>query len=153
VGVGRNPVPESLHADLAAAQALVFGSLARARPSTAGLLSLLDSDWPMRVYDVNLRAPFYSLERVLLLAGWRTLSMHEAEARELCGADENEQPDRLARRLATPRTRAGFASPSASAARGVPRPLRPPAGGGPARQAVDTVGAGDAFLAAMVAGS
>jgi len=148
------PVPESLHADLAASQALVFGSLAtRSAANLAALLSLLDSDWPMRVFDVNLRAPFYSLERVMALAGLADLVIcNEAEARELCGASENEQPDRLARRLAdaTDTGRVCITLGARGAVYLGPFGLQRAVA--PRVKAVDTVGAGDAFLAAMVAG-
>jgi fructokinase len=148
------PVPEPLHTDLAAAQALVFGSLATRSPANlASLLSLMDSDWPMRVFDVNLRAPFYSLERVLSLAGLADLvKCNEAEARELCGAAENEQPDHLARRLAdaTDTGRVCITLGARGAVYLGPFGLQRAVA--PRVKAVDTVGAGDAFLAAMVAG-
>jgi len=68
------PVSDELLKALENAQALVYGSLAQRSPvNMASLLQLMDVDWPMRVFDVNLRAPFYTVERVLVLASFADL--------------------------------------------------------------------------------
>lgn len=61
-------------------QAFIFGSLAaRGDTSRATLLELLDTA-PLRVFDINLRAPFYSKERLQeLLSRTDILKLNEEE--------------------------------------------------------------------------
>jgi fructokinase len=148
------PFAEDLAKSLEGASALVFGTLAmRSMDNFSVLDVLMDVDWPMRVYDVNLRAPYYNIEEVLALSRFADLvKCNEDEAREICGAGTNVRPDSLAVRLADV-TNAGrvcitlgekgavYAGPF-----GLQRAISPKV------KAVDSIGAGDAFLAAMVAG-
>lgn len=148
------PVGPELIAALENAQALVYGSLAsRGNANLAALMNMMEVDWPMRVFDVNLRAPHYAVDKVLVLASFADLlKCNEKEARELCDADENEPPDRLARRLADG-TGAGRVCITLGARGAVYLgPFGMQRAVAPRVKAVDTVGAGDAFLAAMVAG-
>lgn len=136
------------------ASALVFGTLAMRSPDNLRVLdALMDVEWPLRVCDVNLRAPFYSVEAVLALSRFADLvKCNEEEAREICGAPAGILPDTLVRKLADI-TNAGrvcvtlgergavYLGPF-----GIQRAIAPKV------VPVDTVGAGDAFLAAMIAG-
>ena len=148
------PLAEGLAKSLEGASALVFGTLAMRSPDNLRVLdALMDVDWPMRVYDVNMRAPFYSLEEVMALARFADLvKCNEDEAREICGAGPNVLPDTLARRLGDV-TNAGRVCVTLGSKGavymgpfGLQRAISPKV------KTVDSVGAGDAFLAAMVAG-
>jgi fructokinase len=148
------PLAGGLAKSLEGASALVFGTLAMRSPDNLRVLdALMDVDWPMRVYDVNMRAPFYSLEEVLALSRFADLvKCNEDEAREICGAGPNVLPDALARRLGDV-TNAGRVCVTLGAKGavymgpfGLQRAISPKV------KTVDSVGAGDAFLAAMVAG-
>jgi fructokinase len=148
------PLDEDLIPAIDNASAFVFGTLAmRSRDNLRVLDALMDVEWPMRVYDVNLRAPFYSIEEVMALTRFADLvKCNEEEAREICGVSSGVLPDALARKLADA-TNVGrvcvtlgdkgavYLGPF-----GLQRAIAPKV------RAVDTVGAGDAFLAAMVAG-
>jgi fructokinase len=148
------PLSEGLVDAMEGATAFVFGTLAmRSRDNLKVLDALMDVEWPVRVYDVNLRAPFYSIEEVLALTRFADIvKCNEEEAREICGAAPNVSTDLLVRKLADV-TNAGrvcvtlgdrgavYLGPF-----GLQRAVAPKV------KAVDTVGAGDAFLAAMIAG-
>jgi fructokinase len=148
------PLAKDLIPAIEGASALVFGTLAmRSKDNLHILDALMDTEWPMRVYDVNLRAPFYSLEEVMALTRFADLvKCNEEEAREICGVSSNVLPDALTRKLAdvTNVGRVCVTLGDKGAAYlgpyGLQRALAPKV------RAVDTVGAGDAFLAAMVAG-
>ncbi len=150
----RIPLSEGLTDDLGGAAALVFGSLAMRGPENLRVLeALLDVDWPMRVFDVNLRTPFYTVEQVLTLSRFADLvKCNEQEAREICGAGASVAPEALIRMLADA-TDAGRVCITMGARgavyQGPTGLLRAVA---PKVQVVDGVGAGDAFLAALVAG-
>lgn len=151
------PSPASLAA-ASRANALVFGSLAqRSAPNRAALESLLAALPPEapRVFDVNLRPPFDDLDAVAVLARHATLlKLNAAEAARLAShATESagrEEGD--ARALAE---KFGCDSVVVTAgARGAGWlrheiwhwvPAQPV-------EVVDTVGAGDAFLAALLSG-
>jgi fructokinase len=150
----RIPLFEGLKGVLDGASALVFGTLAmRSRGNLDVLDALMDVDWPMRVYDVNLRVPYYTLEEVLALSRFADLvKCNEDEAREICGVGKDVLPDVLARKLADV-TNAGRVCVTLGPKGavyfgpfGMQRALSPKI------RSVDSVGAGDAFLAAMVAG-
>jgi len=148
------PLVDGLKEALFGASALVFGTLAMRSPDNFCVLeALLEVEWPMRVYDVNLRPPFYTVEQVLTLSRFADLvKCNEEEARELCDAKASVPPDTLARMFADV-TDAGrvcitlgqrgavYLGPS-----GLQHAIAPKV------STVDSVGAGDAFLAAMVAG-
>jgi fructokinase len=148
------PFADGLAKSLEGASALVFGTLAmRSMDNLSVLDVLMDVEWPMRVYDVNLRAPYYSVEEVLALSRFADLvKCNENEAREICGAGPNVSPDALAMRLAEA-TNAGRVcitlGPRGAVYQG---PYGLQRAVSPKVKAVDSVGAGDAFLAAMVAG-
>jgi fructokinase len=145
---------EGLTDAVAGASALVFGTLAMRSPDNLRVLdALMDVEWPMRVCDVNLRAPFYSIEAVLALTRFADLvKCNEEEAREICAAPSGILPDTLVRKLADV-TNAGRVCVTLGekgavylGPYGIQRAIAPKV------VPVDTVGAGDAFLAAMIAG-
>ncbi|MFA5258145.1 MAG: PfkB family carbohydrate kinase [Opitutales bacterium] len=148
------PLTEGLTDTLFGASALIFGTLAMRSPDNLRVLeALLEVEWPMRVYDVNLRAPFYTVEQALTLSRFADLvKCNEEEARELCGAPASTQPESLVRMLADA-TDAGRVcitlGPRGAVYLGPTGLLHAVA---PKVHAVDSIGAGDAFLAAMVAG-
>ena len=147
-------LPEGLTDALFGASALVFGTLAMRSPDNLRVLeALLEVEWPMRVYDVNLRAPFYTVEKALTLSRFADLvKCNEEEARELCGAPASAQPEALVRMLADV-TDAGRVCITLGA-RGAMYlgPMGLLHAVAPKVHSIDSVGAGDAFLAAMVAG-
>ena len=137
-------------------RALIFGSLApRSAHNRRTLEELLDrmpaNAW--RVFDVNLRAPFDDLDLVHELARRATLlKLNAAEAARLAGRIERAGDEEAHARELAARTSCGFVCITAGA-RGagvlrdgdwyweVAKPVT----------VADTVGAGDAFLASLVA--
>ncbi len=140
------------------ASALVFGSLAQRTSANQQALDTLLDALPadaLRVFDVNLRPPYF--ERPLLRRRARQaslLKLNAAEAAYLAGNDD-EKPGREERDARTIFDRCGCRSIVITAgARGAGWLLDGEWHWEPARpvKVVDTIGAGDAFLAALVSG-
>jgi len=138
----------------ARARAVVFGSLAQRSAGNRDALDRLLPALPAgaaRVFDVNLRPPHDDLDRVRLLARHATvLKLNEDEAGRLAGGAPGGEEGR-ARSLAAQTGCALVCVTCGARGAGLLRggrwhwePGRPVA-------VVDTVGAGDAFLAALVA--
>lgn len=137
------------------ARALVFGSLALRstfnRAALERLLAALPTD-ALRVFDVNLRPPHDDLARVAEFESRTTLlKANAAEAARLCDAGPATSLEALARQLAS---RAGCRTVCITdGARGAGL-LHDGAWHYEAARPVvvaDTIGAGDAFLAALIA--
>jgi fructokinase len=141
----------------ARADAVCFGSLAQrrepARGSVRRLVAATRAD-ALRIFDVNLRQPFYSLETLeesLRLAN--VLKLNDGELPVLAsalglGGTVDEQLDALARRFdlrLVALTRGGQGSRLRAAQGSSDHP-------GVAAAVQDTVGAGDAFTAALAVG-
>ncbi len=147
------PLMQGLPEEMFRASALVFGTLAlRSEQNMRCLEALLEVEWPMRVYDVNLREPYYSMEQVLTLARLADLvKCNEEEARLICSAPASVNQETLLRMLADI-TNAGRVcitlGPRGALYMGPTGILHAVA---PKVRTVDSVGAGDAFLAAIVA--
>ncbi len=134
--------------------AVVFGSLAlRSHHNRAALGALLDKADPntLRVFDVNLRPPFDSLDRV---RDWacraNLLKMNEHEAARLSGKEG--QPEWLARDLAASHPGSAICITAGSRGAGLLRDDQWTWADAPAIEVADTVGAGDSFLAALIDG-
>ena len=136
-----------------APEVLVYGSLAQRDPRSANAIRALAARARRTVFDVNLRAPYIdrdAIEQSLRLAQMLKLNEDEAatlsdwfslptELRGLAAELTKSNPDRI---VAITRGAAG----ACLWANG--QWLEAPA---PAVRVVDTVGAGDAFLASLVA--
>lgn len=148
------PFSEALRESLDGASALVFGTLAMRGVGNVELLGwLMDADWPLRVYDVNFRAPFYNMEEVMALAQFADLvKCNEAEAREICGVATDMIPETLARRLADVMDVGRVCVTLGDKGAVYLGPYGLQHAMAPKVEAVDTVGAGDAFLASVLAG-
>jgi fructokinase len=149
-------VPETLPAELAASAALVFGSLAaRTAENRAALGRLLDVDGPLMVFDVNMRPPYDPKERIHALArraDWIKLNAGEL-ARLTCAPVTPEAFEAPARRfLRQAGATALILTFGADGAAWVEEQgcWQVP---GQRIDVVDTVGAGDAFLAACLHGA
>jgi len=150
------PVTHDVVQVAAGCRAVVFGSLAQRTPFNRNALDRLLTVLPpdaIAVFDANLRPPFDDPDLVRTLAARSTvLKLNAAEAARLA-ADEPEWPGReeiharaLAARLGTPLVCVTAGSRGAGLLRGHEwtwEPARPV-------QIVDTVGAGDAFLASLI---
>jgi fructokinase len=136
----------------AAAPAVIFGSLAQRSPANRQALDRLltlvpDDAW--RVFDVNLRPPHDDLERVRALARRATvLKLNADEAARLAGTPgaEEARARELADQTGCPLVCITAGARGAGLLRAGQWHWEP---GRPVR-VVDTVGAGDAFLAALV---
>lgn len=147
------PLLDGLEAAVAEVDALVFGTLAlRNRHNRDTLDRLLAAERPLKVCDVNLRPPHYDVQRTLKLARrCDLLKCNDAEAQELTGcpsSDPAELLEALASATETPRICITLGANGAI--------YRGPGGtvSAPAPQVTvrDTVGAGDAFMAALLLG-
>jgi fructokinase len=80
-----------------AATAIVFGSLtAREATSRNTLLNLLDETKALKVFDVNLRAPHYTLQTIQNLAAVAdVVKMNEEEADLLITSDKGDLKDKI----------------------------------------------------------
>jgi fructokinase len=148
--------PAGRHA-VAVADAVCFGSLAqRAEPSRSTILSLVASApaAALRIFDINLRQHYYSreiIEKSFALAN--VLKVNDAELPRLAGmfgltGEARAQIQQLAERhslRAVACTRGGQGSLLFAQGRWSDHP-------GVTTTVVDTVGAGDAFTAAMTLG-
>lgn len=151
-------VPENIREIARHARALVFGSLAQRSPANRTSLDRLLAALPLtaeRVYDVNLRAPHDDLALVRELAGRATLlKLNAAEAARLA-AGTTESPgceEAHARTLAQSLRCQTVCVTAGERGAGLLRngnwlwePGRPVT-------IADSVGAGDAFLAGLLAG-
>ncbi|SDS36557.1 fructokinase [Mucilaginibacter mallensis] len=144
---------EALVASAVKASAIVFGSLAcRTRTTRDTLLNLLDETKALRIFDVNLRAPHYTLSTIENLAARATVvKMNEEEANLLIGGSNGHLLDKIAE------FRAKYHPQTICVTRGENGAMiwhnhevyeHP----GFKVNVVDTVGAGDAFLATFIAG-
>lgn len=144
---------EALVAGAVKASAIVFGSLACRESTTRDtLLNLLDETKALRIFDVNLRAPHYKLSTIENLAARATVvKMNEEEANLLIGGSNGSLLDKIAE------FRAKYHPQTICVTRGENGAMiwhnhevyeHP----GFKVQVVDTVGAGDAFLATFIAG-
>jgi fructokinase len=136
------------------ALAIVFGSLAcREQATRTTLLNLLSElTLPMRVFDVNLRAPHYELDTIETLAAMaNVIKMNEEEAELLIGHSKASLQNRIIE------FQKKFHTQTICVTRGENGAMiwhdeefyeHP---GFPVN-VVDTVGAGDSFLATLVAG-
>jgi fructokinase len=142
----------------ARAHALIFGSLALRSPANQFALSRLLGALPpaaWRVFDVNLRAPHDDLELVLRHARDVTLlKLNAAEAARLAGGAP-ESPGREeadARRLADQTGAGAVCVTAGERGAGLLRDGRWTWVTSPRVTVVDTIGAGDAFMASLVGG-
>ena len=134
--------------------AIVFGSLAcRTKVTRNTLLNLLDETKALRIFDVNLRAPHYTLSTIENLAARATVvKMNEEEARLLIGGSSSTSLKDIIGEF-----RAKYHPKTICVTRGEDGAIiwhdhdyfeHP----GFKVDVVDTVGAGDAFLATFIAG-
>lgn len=150
------PLPATVLARARAARALIFGSLALRSVPNRQVLQDLFAALPRdawRVFDVNLRPPFDDLALVQELAGGTALLKLNATEAARLAAGAAESPGReeadartLAERIGCPRVCITAGERGAGLlqdGRWFWEPGRPV-------QVADTVGAGDAFLAALV---
>jgi fructokinase len=136
------------------ARAIIFGSLAcREEVTRNTLLNILDETQALKVFDVNLRAPHYTLATIETLAAKAdVVKMNEDEANLLIGGSNNNLREQIhefrskyhAKTICVTRGEHGalvwhdhnfYDSPGCKAESGG-----------------DTVGAGDSFLATFIAG-
>ena len=153
----RIQLTEAARVHAPGARAVVYGSLAqRSEPNRATLQELFEllpgEAW--RVFDVNLRPPHDDLDLVHTLAGTATvLKLNSAEARRLLGlpAQGDESDEAQARQLAEKTgCRTVCLTAGARGAGLLRNDLWFWEDGRPV-QVADTVGAGDAFLAGLLA--
>jgi len=152
----RIALPASVLARARAARGLIYGSLAlREQPNRQVLKALLAAlpreAW--RVFDVNLRAPFDDPALVHeLAAGATLLKVNAAEAARLAaGAAESPGREEADARVLAHRTRCPLVCITAGErGAGLLQEGRWYWEPGRSVQVADTVGAGDAFLAALV---
>jgi len=134
--------------------AIVFGSLAcRTETTKHTLLNLLDETKALRVFDVNLRAPHYTLSTIENLAARATVvKMNEEEARLLIGGSSKASLQDIIGEF-----RAKYHPKTICITKGENGAIiwhdheiyeHP----GFKVDVVDTVGAGDAFLATFISG-
>ncbi|HEY4197016.1 MAG TPA: carbohydrate kinase [Mucilaginibacter sp.] len=135
------------------APAIIFGSLAcRDETTRDTLLNLLDETPALKIFDVNLRAPHYTLSTIeTLTARADVVKMNEEEAKLLIGGSNNDLREQINE------FRSKYHSKTICVTRGehgaivwhdhefYDSPGCPASGG-------DSVGAGDSFLATFVAG-
>jgi fructokinase len=134
--------------------AIVFGSLAsRSEVSRNTLRTLLDESPAMKIFDVNLRAPYYERATVELLAAKAdVIKMNEEEANLLIGsAGGKKLQSKITEFQKTYHNQTIIITRGADGAmiwhdeQFYEHP-------GVKTEAIDTVGAGDAFLATFIAG-
>jgi fructokinase len=135
------------------ASAIVFGSLAcREEVTRDTLLNLLNETAALKVFDVNLRAPHYSLSTIeTLAAGTNVIKMNEDEAALLMGGDRGNLKDSVIEFQKTyhPKTICVTRGENGAIVWNDHEFFEHP---GFKVNVVDTVGSGDAFLATFIAG-
>jgi fructokinase len=135
------------------ASAIIYGSLAcRDKTTRDTLLNLLDETSAIKIFDVNLRTPHYTLSTIeTLTARADVVKMNEEEAKLLIGGSSRDLKDQIAE------FRSKYHSKTICVTRGEHGAIvwhdhdfydSP----GCPVQVGDTVGAGDSFLATFVAG-
>jgi fructokinase len=135
------------------ARAIVFGSLAcRSDTTRQTLLNLLDETNALRIFDVNLRPPHYTLATIETLAARATVvKMNEEEAALLIGGSNGNLKEMIAEFYAKYHaqticvTRGGNGAIIWHDYKFYEHP-------GFKVTVADTVGAGDSFLATLIAG-
>ncbi len=149
----------SWRAALPGAEAIVFGSLAARTAANRGALDeLLSAPGLLRVMDVNLRAPFDERDQVLALArraDWIKLNDHELVALTGGAAGEGDWPGRLRPGIGALAEATGCRRICVTGgARGAVLWNDGSCVSASAPEVVvcDTIGAGDAFTAALVHG-
>jgi fructokinase len=135
------------------ASAIIFGSLAcRDEITRDTLLNLLNETKSLKIFDVNLRSPHYTLSTIeTLTARADVVKMNEEEAKLLIGGSNNNLKEQIAE------FRSKYHSQTICVTRGEHGAIvwhdhafyESP---GCPVQVSDTVGAGDSFLATFVAG-
>lgn len=135
------------------ASAIIYGSLAcRDKITRDTLLNLLNETNALKIFDVNLRAPHYTLSTIeTLTARADVVKMNEDEAKLLIGGSNRDLKDQIAE------FRSKYHSKTICVTRGEHGALvwhdhdfyESP---GCPVEVGDTVGAGDSFLATFVAG-
>lgn len=153
--VAWDSIPVPLHASLAApARAIVFGSLAQRTPANRASLATLLAAHPdaWRVFDVNLRPPHTPARRVLALAqGTDLLKVNESELRLLAGPAAGTVEQRARRLVATTGAKRVCVTLGAKGAALLVNGSWLEESARPVRVA-SPIGAGDAFLAALLHG-
>ncbi len=140
------------------ARALVFGSLAQRSPFNRTVLNRLfavlpERDQAWRVFDVNLRAPHDDLELVRALAPRATMLKLNAEEAARLRGESSEKPgeeEAHARALANTTGCPIICVTAGARGAGLLREGRWLWEPGRPVDVIDTVGAGDAFLAALL---
>ena len=146
-------VDDALLKNAGEAAAIVFGSLAcREEATRHTLLNLLDETTALKIFDVNLRAPHYTMETIETLAAKADIvKMNEEEATLLIGGSNGALKEKIIE------FRQKFHNQTICVTRGDKGALiwhdhdfyeNP----GCQVQIGDTVGAGDSFLATFIAG-
>jgi len=135
------------------AQAIIFGSLASREVVTRNtLLNLLDETTALKIFDVNLRPPHYTLSTIETFAAKAdVLKMNEDEAVLLSGSGNKNLRESITtfQKMYHPQTICVTRGASGAIVWHDHEFFEHP---GFKVTVVDTVGAGDAFLAAFVAG-
>lgn len=132
---------------------IVFGSLAcRAETTRNTLRTLLDESKAIKIFDVNLRAPHYELATIELLAAKaNVIKMNEEEAGLLIGGSKDKLQTKIIEFQKTYHNNTIIITRGGDGAMIWHDEKYYETVGCPA-QVVDTVGAGDAFLATYIAG-
>lgn len=135
------------------ARAIVFGSLASRGQTTRNTLrTLLDESTALKIFDVNLRAPHYERATIELLAAKADIiKMNEEEATLLIGGSGKKLQQKIIEFQKTYHNHTIIITRGAEGALVWYDEHFYESYGCPA-QVVDTVGAGDAFLATYIAG-
>jgi fructokinase len=135
------------------ASAIVYGSLAcREEKTKDTLLNLLQETTALKVFDVNLREPHYTLSTIeTLVAGADVIKMNEDEAALLIGGSNSHIKEKIIefQKKYHPKTICVTRGEHGAIAWHDYEFYEHP---GCPVSVVDTVGAGDAFLAAFVSG-
>jgi len=133
------------------AQAIIFGSLASRKETTRDtLLNLFDETTALKVFDVNLRLPHYGLSTIETFAAKAdVLKMNEDEAVLLSGSYDLKESITVFQKMYHPQTICVTQGGNGAIVWHNHEFFEHP---GFKVSVVDTVGAGDAFLAAFVAG-
>lgn len=132
---------------------IVFGSLAsRGKTTRNTLRTLLDESDAINIFDVNLRAPHYELATIELLAAKaHIIKMNEEEAGLLIGGSKGKLQQKIIEFQRTYHNHVIIITRGANGAMIWHDEQFYESTGCPTN-AVDTVGAGDAFLATFIAG-
>lgn len=132
---------------------IVFGSLASRGDTTRNTLHiLLDESPAIKIFDVNLRAPHYELATIELLAAKANIvKMNEEEANLLLGSENGTLQQKLVEFQKTYHNHTIIITRGANGA-AVWHDEQFYEHPGIKAEVIDTVGAGDAFLATFISG-